>query len=677
MRAVAVCAFTPAARETIVLISASTPTAPARSARAALPALAFRSLGARRLAAGSFVSPWARRRSRNLTSTRGIGLRSPGFTLRVTGVTATTAITSRVAAPACAARPHPVAAPAVAAAYLTTMLGAPLLAPAVPPVLRSLAAPAMTAFASRIAFATVLYARHDGLRRRGTLVSEQPVPEPHEDPVARAELRHRDGRRHRRGDDRLRRGRRSRRARHHRGDRRCRRRRCLFLDGDGLQVDLRLHGELMADDRVLRQAELVVPHAPDLVRRGFQVPVRHQHDVDGAACLDIVQPVALLVHQVGGNVHRQLGDDLGRAVLARLFADQTQDRERKRLDAADHTHAAAARAHDVGRLADRGTEPLPRKLEQPEAGNAADLYPRAILLDGVAQPVLHRPLILLRLHVDEVDDDQAADVAQPHLACNLVCRFEVGVAGRGLDICAARAARRVDVDRDQGLGVIDDDTAAGGQRDLVGIRRLDLALDLVTGEERYVIVVELQPAEIPRHEALHVFLGFVVDLLLVNQDLADVVRQVVAQRAQDRLALLVDQERCRPAFGGLLDRVPDVAEVVEVPLQLLRRAPYARRAHNRAHAVRDLQVVHRLAELLAVVALDAARYSARARVVGHEDQEAPCQADEGRERRTLVAAFLLLDLDDQLLAFLEQVADAGAVVPVAVLRLEVVPRDFL
>ena len=197
-RAVAVCALRPAARETIVLISASTPTAPARSARAALPALAFRSLGARRLAAGSFVSPWARRRSRNLTSTRGIGLRSPGFTLHVTGATATTAITSRVAAPAVAAVPHPVAAPAVAA-HLTTMLvaalGPPLLAPAVPPVLRSLATPAMTAFASRIAFATVLDACRDGLGGRGSLVPEQPAPEPHEDPVARSELRHRDGRR--------------------------------------------------------------------------------------------------------------------------------------------------------------------------------------------------------------------------------------------------------------------------------------------------------------------------------------------------------------------------------------------------------------------------------------------------------------------------------------------------
>jgi hypothetical protein len=40
---------------------------------------------------------------------------------------------------------------------------------------------------------------------------------------------------------------------------------------------------------------------------------------------------------------------------------------------------------------------------------------RAVLSHGVAQAVFDRALILLRLHVDEVDDDQAAQVAQAQL----------------------------------------------------------------------------------------------------------------------------------------------------------------------------------------------------------------------------------------------------------------------
>ena len=327
-------------------------------------------------------------------------------------------------------------------------------------------------------------------------------------------------------------------------------------------------------------------------------------------------------------------------------------------------------------LADRRPQALSRELEQAEARDAADLDAGAVLLDRVAQPVLDRTLVLLRLHVDEVDDDQAAHVAQAHLAGDLVRSLEVGVAGRRLDVRAAGAARGVDVDRHQRLGVIDHDAAARGQRHLVRVRGLDLALDLVSREDRDVVVVELELAQVARHEALHVVLRLGEDLLLVDQDFTDVVGQVVAQRPQDRLALLVDQERGRAAVRCLRDRVPDVDQVVEVPLQFLGSAPDAGRAHDRAHPVRDLQVVHRLAQLVAVLALDAAGHAARPRVVRHQDQEAAGETHERGERCALVAALLLFDLDDQLLAFLDQFADTGSA-RLAVLGLEVLAGDFL
>ena len=59
-----------------------------------------------------------------------------------------------------------------------------------------------------------------------------------------------------------------------------------------------------------------------------------------------------------------------------------------------------------------------------------------------------------------------------------------------------------------------------------------------------------------------------------------------------------------------------------------------------------------------VLALDAARDAAAARVVRHQHQVAAGQRDEGRQRRALVAALFLLDLDDQFLAFAERVLDA-------------------
>ena len=106
-------------------------------------------------------------------------------------------------------------------------------------------------------------------------------------------------------------------------------------------------------------------------------------------------------------------------------------------------------------------------------------------------------------------------------------------------------ARRVDVDRDQRLGVVDHDRAAGGQGDLARVRGLDLVLDLEAREQRDVVLVELHALTLSGHHVLHELLRLLVDLLGVDQDLADVRLEVVADRADDQARLLVDQERAR------------------------------------------------------------------------------------------------------------------------------------
>ena len=87
------------------------------------------------------------------------------------------------------------------------------------------------------------------------------------------------------------------------------------------------------------------------------------------------------------------------------------------------------------------------------------------------------------------------------------------------------------------------------------------------------------------------------------------------------------------------------------------------------------QLVQRVAQLVAVLALHAARDPAAARVIGHQDEVAAGEADERRERRALGAALVLLDLDDELLALAQRVLDAG---PADVdVRPEIASRDFL
>ena len=70
--------------------------------------------------------------------------------------------------------------------------------------------------------------------------------------------------------------------------------------------------------------------------------------------------------------------------------------------------------------------------------------------------------MLIGAHVDEIDDHQAADVAQAQLPRDLFGGLQVGLECSFLDVLATGGPRAVDVDGGQGFGTVDDDRTAGG-----------------------------------------------------------------------------------------------------------------------------------------------------------------------------------------------------------------------
>src|SRR5207302_264559 len=124
---------------------------------------------------------------------------------------------------------------------------------------------------------------------------------------------------------------------------------------------------------------------------------------------------------------RYLSDYLRGVLLHRFFLQDAQDVERRRFGAADMADAMAARARYVRRLGKRGTQPLAGKLHQPEAGDLAELHPRSVVFERVLEPVLDLALVLAAFHVDKVDHDQAAQVAQPQLPGDLFGSLEVRI----------------------------------------------------------------------------------------------------------------------------------------------------------------------------------------------------------------------------------------------------------
>ena len=139
--------------------------------------------------------------------------------------------------------------------------------------------------------------------------------------------------------------------------------------------------------------------------------------------------------------------------------------------------------------------------------------------------------MLARLHVDEVDDDQATEVTQAKLARHFISGFKVGVERGRLDVAAFSGARRVHVDRNQRFGVVDYDRAARRQVDRTAKRAFDLMLDLEAREERHVVLVKLHTADRVWHHMTHEAFGLLVHVFRVDQDFANVGRVVVADRA--------------------------------------------------------------------------------------------------------------------------------------------------
>ena len=221
--------------------------------------------------------------------------------------------------------------------------------------------------------------------------------------------------------------------------------------------------------------------------------------------------------------------------------------------------------------------------------DAADLDARAVVPQALLQPALDRAVVALLVHVDEVDDDQAGEVAQAQLPRDFLGRLEIGLERGVLDMVLARGAPGIDVDRDQRLGLVEHDVAAGAQLHDRREHGVELALDAVAGEDRLRVVVGLHVLGMARHEHAHEFLGFLVGVLAGDQDLVDVLVVEVADRALDQRAFLVDQRRRGRFQREVAHRLPQPQQIFEVALDLGLGAARAGGAQDHAHALRHFE----------------------------------------------------------------------------------------
>ena len=290
-----------------------------------------------------------------------------------------------------------------------------------------------------------------------------------------------------------------------------------------------------------------------------------------------------------------------------------------------------------------------------------------VVAQGFFEGVFNVFLIFRRFHVDEVNHHQTAQVAQTQLTGNFFGCFKIGFVCRVFDVRATGCACAVDIHRDQGFGVVNHNRATRWQWHGARIGGFDLVLNLKTRVQRNVIDIAFDAVRIVRHDHTHERLRLLENFLRINQNFADVGLEVVANRANYQRRFKVNQKRRGVGAHALcigirlrraINCLPQLHQVIHVPLQLFGRTTNPCCARNQTHARRDVELTHRFTQLLAILAFDATRHTTTTWIVRHQHKVTTCQRNKGGQCRTFVAAFFFFDLNDDFLTLNNRILNA-------------------
>src|SRR3954451_21447540 len=420
------------------------------------------------------------------------------------------------------------------------------------------------------------------------------------------------------------------------------------VEGDRLVADLverALHHDLEVVERqALRAGEQEVLARLDLHE------VQHARAVAG----ELARHARVHLHEERLGLAGRAGAELAQPAL---------ELDRDRLLRQDDAVAVAGRARPSHDLAHALRDVLARHLDETELRDLGGERLGAVLVERLAQRLQDRLAVACPRHVDEVDDDDAADVAQSQLVDDRLGRLEVRARDRVLQarlLAAPDERAGVDVDDRQRLGVVDHQIAAARQVDPPRDQSEDDLLDAVGLEQRLGLLVELDAVDELRRRAAEERDEPVVLLLVVDDRALEVLGEDVAHDADRQVRLLEHERRRGRGLDALLEDLVELEQVLQLALEVLALGARRGGADDRAAAV-EVEPLGGAAQTLALLVVEAlgdADPLAGRRV----DHVAPRDGELHRQARALGLQRVLDDLDDDLLTGLEQVGDLLATV---------------
>ena len=242
------------------------------------------------------------------------------------------------------------------------------------------------------------------------------------------------------------------------------------------------------------------------------------------------------------------------------------------------------------------------------------------------------------LHVDEIDDDDPAEVAQAKLAGDDLRSLEVGLEDCVVEAASADEAAGVDVDRRHGLGLIDDEIAARLEIHPAPEGLLDLVFYAVQIEQRPFAAVMSDAVEYGLRVLLRKVQHPLAGLVRVDQDAHGLLGSHVAKHALREAQILIDQRwhRQRTRLGGEI--APELGQIFDVVLQLALGRGLCHGADDEAsRQPLGKELLQSVAQVFALgLVLDALR-DADMRILRQIDEQPPGETDLCGEPRALGA----------------------------------------
>src|SRR6202162_2889569 len=337
------------------------------------------------------------------------------------------------------------------------------------------------------------------------------------------------------------------------------------------------------------------------------------------------------------------------------FACFRRDFVAQRGNGFDHSRAGAIRA----RLAEHALESLFGALagdaHQAKFVEAEGFRGRLIFFEGLLQREQNFVAVAALFHVDKIDHDDAAQVAQANLAHDFFHRFEIrfddGVfEARGT---FADEFAGVDVDGHQRFSVVDDDVPAGLEPHFGAQSFVEFVLDAELFEDRRFLGVQLDAADQLGLEAADELDDLAEFFFAVDPDGGEIVADVIAQDAFNEIQIAMEERGSFALLAAFLDFVPGSAEEFDVGANFFVGGAACRGAHDEAAGIAAARFADEAAQTRAIIG--AGDFARDADVIDgrHVHEKTSGQSDVTGDARALFAERLFGDLDDYILAGLE------------------------